>query len=167
MFPHVPRPGHIVFDWGNTLMPDDPSRAQPMASWPQVSVYPDVLPALERLHGRVVLSVATNAEQSDEAAILAALARVDIDRFFAHIFCFRTMGMRKEQPGFWPHVLGRLGVDSSAVWMVGDSWESDIVPAVTAGLHAVWLNRRGAPPRPSAGATSVTSLEELVRRVVP
>lgn len=37
----------------------------------------------------------------------------------------------------------RLGLEPSAMWMIGDSYKHDISGALNASWHAVWLNRRG------------------------
>ena len=36
-----------------------------------------------------------------------------------------------------------LGIQSSDMWMIGDSYKHDIKGALDAGWHALWLNRRG------------------------
>src|SRR5712671_3783032 len=88
----VKKPQHIVFDWGDTLMVDDPMKQEPMFLWPMLTVFPDAQEMLPYLATRATLSVATNAEQSDEDMIRKALARVGIDAYFSHIFCFRRVG---------------------------------------------------------------------------
>lgn len=37
-------------------------------------------------------------------------------------------------------VVGSLGVDVASAWMVGNSVRSDVLPALDAGLRAVWVN---------------------------
>lgn len=61
----------------------------------------------------------------------------------------------------------RLGLASSSLWMVGDSYKHDIKGALDAGWHAVWLNRRHAPaegPAPEFEASDAEELVYLLRR---
>lgn len=37
-------------------------------------------------------------------------------------------------------VVATLGIEPSAAWMVGNSVRSDILPALAAGLHAIWID---------------------------
>ena len=53
----------IVFDWGDTLMRDF-GLPGPMALWPRVEVLPGAAAALEVLHERYRLAVASNAGES-------------------------------------------------------------------------------------------------------
>jgi hypothetical protein len=43
--------------------------------------------------------------------------------------------------------------------MVGDSWAHDVVGANTAGLRAVWFNRRGEPCPDPRLAIEISTLE--------
>ena len=42
----------------------------------------------------------------------------------------------------------RLGLSPNELWMVGDNYDKDIIGALEAGWHTVWLNRRGLPNPP-------------------
>ena len=154
---------HVIFDWGGTLMPDDPARTEPMYLWPDVRVYQDVRPTLLRLQYRYTLGIASNAAQSDEGMIRLALARVGIADFFPGIFCYRSLGVRKSDPRFWPLVLQTLSAQADEVGMVGDSLEEDVLPAACQGLRAWWLNRASAERRAGPGYGTIHALDELLR----
>ena len=77
---------YLLFDWGDTLMRDFPDRSGPMADWPTVEAMPSIVAALEALHGRVGLAVATNAADSEPEQIRRALARGGLLHFFETIF---------------------------------------------------------------------------------
>lgn len=156
-----PIPEHIVFDWGDTLMPVDSAQNVPMYLWPQVRVFPEIIPTLDLLKGRFKLSIATNAEQSNEDMIRKALARVGLDAYFQEIFCFTRVGFWKSEPLFWEHVLKVLGTEPSKVWMVGDSFFDDILSASACGIFSIWINRRTEETRSGKTFATVHSLADL------
>lgn len=132
--------GCILFDWGNTLMREFPEYEGPMADWPRVEAMPGVAPALERLSVRWSLAVATNAEASDETAIRRALSRVDLDRWFDYVFCYRTIGHKKPAPEFFQAVMRSTGLGAGELVMVGDSFANDVTGANRCGIYGVWYN---------------------------
>jgi len=166
----------ILFDWGNTLMVDD---GQPgsMAEWPRVVAVPGAAEALAALHGRYRLCVATNADDSGAAEVMAALGRVGLARFVDRVFSSRDVGARKPDPAFYAAVLDALRADAAAnreppldadhVIMVGDNFDNDVAGATAAGLRAVWFNpkratRLGEPVLITGAAIAeIRSLAEL------
>ena len=64
----------------------------------------------------------------------------------------------------------KTGLSPDQLWMVGDSWESDISGALEAGWHAVWLNRRGhavpEAPVPDAIVSTEEEMAELVEELL-
>ena len=142
-------------------MVDDPTKQEPMFLWPMLTVFPDAQEVLPYLATRTTLSVATNAEQSDEDMIRKALARVGIDAYFGHIFCFRRVGKKKTDPAFWRFLLSTLATTVEEVWMVGDSFEGDIIPASQLGIHSIWVNRRTEEVRSGDSFRTIHDLREL------
>lgn len=132
--------GCILFDWGNTLMREFPEYDGPMAGWPRVEAMPGVGEALEGLSTRWTLALATNAEDSDETAIREALGRVELDRWFEYVFCFRTIGYKKPAPEFFQAVMRSTGLEAGELVMVGDSFTNDVVGANRCGIYGVWYN---------------------------
>lgn len=151
----------VLFDWGDTLMKTFPAYRGAMKTWPKVEEMPGARKALHALHGKVGLGLATNAEDSLEADIREALVRVDLDAFMKRIFCFRSLGLRKSDPGYFPRVLQELRVDAAHVVMVGDDLREDVEAARNAGLHAVWFNARTQDTRVGHNLTTVHHLEAL------
>lgn len=135
----------------------------PMARWPEVAALPGARACLEALAGRP-LAVATNATVSRRDDVVAALARVDLARFFEHVFCLTDLGCSKKEPGFWAAVERTLGVPLQRVAMVGDSLEHDVLGPRAFGVQAVWLDPSGgAAP---AGVLAVRRLEDFARWVL-
>ncbi len=151
----------VLFDWGGTLMRVFPEARGPMKVWPRVEEIPGARKALHALHGRVGIALATNAEDSTEEDIRAALLRVDLDSFLKRIFCYRGLGLRKSDPGYFPRVLEALRVDEAHVVMVGDDLVEDVEAARAAGLYAVWFNPYGGDARVGHHLTTVHHLEAL------
>lgn len=101
---------HILFDWGDTLMVDDPAQTAPMAAWPTVRSVPGAKQTLRQLKAAgKVICLATSADVSDEAQIRAALARVGLEQFISRVFCFKNTGLPKSK-AFYRKMLRDLGV---------------------------------------------------------
>lgn len=130
----------VLFDWGNTVMRTFPQFEGPMQSWPRVEPVPGVRAALQVLKRSSVLALATNAVDSDENDIRAALERCDLSYFFDHVFCFRQLGVRKPEPAFYAGILERLRILPASVFMVGDDLDADVLAANAVGIAAVWFN---------------------------
>ena len=169
--PDTATPGRleVVFlDWGDTLMVDDRAQSGPMASWPEVRAVDGAEDALRGLRPRFRVLVATNADDSGERDVLAALARVGLDGFVDGVVSSRDVGARKPDALFFRAALlraGRAGLPlrPDGAVMVGDSWANDVAGAQAAGLRAVWLNPAKArrPPGAAAPDAEIRRLSEL------
>lgn len=160
--PDPDRPVALLFDWGDTLMRDDPTQPGPMAQWPEVAALPGAREALIWARGIGQVGIASGAADSGSADIRAALARVGLDGLIDFIFCRREIGADKTDPRFWQAILAQLGLPPQQVVMIGDSYTADIAPAQAAGLYTFWLNSRNLPPRPTTA--TIHALSELPQR---
>lgn len=152
----------ILFDWGDTVMKDDPASSVPMVEWETVETIPGietVLGYLQVSERRIVL--ATSASISNEFQILAALGRVGLDKYFSRIFCFGNTSLPKGVE-FYRHILDQLGIHPSDVLMVGDSFEKDVLDSNGLGIYAVWFNPRSEETQSSETYITVHSMEELL-----
>ena len=151
----------ILFDWGDTVMRDNPALTVPMVEWQTVEVIKgiaDVLAYLGSSGRRIVL--ATSAEISDEGQIRGALARGGLDKYFSHIYCFKNTHLPKGE-AFYRHILNDLRIPASDALMVGDSFEKDVQSANAVGLFAVWFNPRSNETRKGDLCATVHSMREL------
>lgn len=130
----------ILFDWGDTIMKDDPTMSQPMALWPRVEAIADAQETLQLLHVDRTIGLATGAEISTESDIRTALRRVNLDDYFDHIFCYTNTGFHKPSLEFYRFILESLRARADEVLMVGDAFEKDVQAANRAGIRAVWFN---------------------------
>jgi len=152
----------ILFDWGDTLMLDFPQFSGPMAGWPRVELVPGVRETLAALSPGYNLVLATNAAESGEDLVRAALRRVDLEPYFARVFTARELGSRKPDPAFFRAILTELRLAPGQALMVGDSFPIDVAGAVQAGLPAVWYTRQGQPsPGEPVHAAEIRALPEL------
>jgi putative hydrolase of the HAD superfamily len=79
-------------------------------------------------------------------------------------------GVRKPDPAIFSIALGRLGVAGAEAYVVGDSYDRDIVPAKTLGCLTIWLKGRSwTPPPKETGAAdyTITTLEAMKAIVLP
>jgi putative hydrolase of the HAD superfamily len=124
----------------------------------EVTLYDDVLPALERLHLRFRLFAISNGN--------ADLAAIGLARFFEHTLAARDAGMLKPDPRIFGLLLQRVGLGPARVVHVGDDVIADVEGARRAGVTPVWLNRAGehwptaTPPPLTVG--SLTELPDLL-----
>jgi putative hydrolase of the HAD superfamily len=123
----------------------------------EVTLYDDVLPALEQLQGRFRLFAVSNGN--------ADLAAIGLARFFEHALAARDAGMLKPDPRIFGLLLQRAGLGSERVVHVGDDVVADVEGARRAGVTPVWLNRTGRewPAAPSPPPLTVRTLTELAR----
>ncbi len=87
----------------------------------------------------------------------------DVD--YALVTTYEMMHATKSHPAYYLEVLKRLGRLPEECLMVGDSWEMDIVPASSVGIHVYWVAEDGEVPALDvslAGRGSLASLWETV-----
>ena len=152
----------VLFDWGDTVMQDDPASSTPMVEWAQVQAVEGIEQVLAYLRssGRQCI-LATSAEISDENQIRAALKRAGLDSYFSHIYCFKNTGLAKCE-AFYRHILADRELPAADAIMVGDHFEKDVLAANAAGLHAAWFNPRSDEERSSSMHETVHSMGELL-----
>jgi FMN phosphatase YigB (HAD superfamily) len=152
----------VLFDWGDTVMKDDPASSAPMVEWETIEAVQGIEAVLDYLRSsgrRIVL--ATSASISDETQIRAALARAGFDKYFTHIFCYKNTGLPKGED-FYRHILGSLDIPASDVLMAGDSFEKDVLDSNSVGIYAVWFNPRSDEARRGGLYDTVHSMAELL-----
>ena len=163
----------LIFEWGDTLMVNDPAQSGPMVRWPEVASVKGAAEALALLKGRYHLVVATNATDSRSREVRAALARVGLDHFFEAFFTSGELGSRKPDPAFYQSLQSVLGIEPSQAVMIGDDYRSDVLGAHTATWTTIWYNPsdRAAPGLLPIQDAEITRMEQLPalmgRRMVP
>lgn len=67
-----------------------------------------------------------------------------------------VVGLRKPDPAIWALALKNLGVKPADGWVVGDSYERDIVPGKELGCRTVWLKGKSWNVPKSTAAADYT-----------
>lgn len=128
-----------LFDWGDTLMVDFPNVAGKMCDWEIVEAVSGAKEALEALSKHSQVYIATGAADSTELEIKRAFERVGLSQFITGYFCKANLGLSKGTPEFLNAILEKLKISSINVAMVGDNFEKDIKPAISAGIQPFWF----------------------------
>jgi HAD superfamily hydrolase (TIGR01549 family) len=101
---------------------------------------------LERLHGRTVLGVVSNNQVAEQEEKVARFGLHDLLDF---LVVSEEVGVSKPDPKIFSLALDRASVEPGEAVMIGDSWESDVLGARSAGIAAIWFNRfRRSQPSP-------------------
>ncbi len=127
-------------------------------------LYEDALNVLSRLKGRLPLGVITNGAADTQREKLRWL---DIERHFGVIAISGEVGVAKPDAAIFRVALEQLAIAADSAWHVGDSLQTDVAGAKSAGLTAVWLNRHGierktGDPEPHFEIASLTELLALL-----
>lgn len=121
---------------GDDVSLTDPAFDLFMAERHRVTLYDDVLPALERLAARFPLLALSNGN--------ADVALTGVGHCFVGRVGAREAGVAKPDPRIFAMACETLALPADAVLHVGDSWHHDVLGARAAGLHSAWVHR-GAP----------------------
>jgi len=151
----------VLFDWGGTLMSEEGPLDIPMALWPEVRAIEGAEATLAALAKDYRLGIATNATVSTRPMIERALERVGLLRHIQDIFCFTELGVRKDTPEFWSHVLATTRLAVSEVAMVGDTLEQDVIAPTRHGIFSIWFDEGGRRSAVPCGFPTVRRLEEV------
>jgi len=112
---------------------------------------PGALTLLRHLQrsGRSIVVVSNNlrSEQVEKLRVTGLAPWVNL------LVCSEQVGVTKPDPRIFYAALSGAGATPDQAVMVGDSWESDVVGAVRAGIRPVWFHRDDAarPSAPPAG----------------
>ena len=112
---------------------------------PPGTLYPDVLPLLRALSGRVVVGVLAN----QEAPVVDALTRDGVAPFVDVWGISALVGHEKPSPELFTWCLDRAGCAAGQAVHVGNRLDTDVRPAAALGLGTVWVLRGEAPDSPT------------------
>jgi putative hydrolase of the HAD superfamily len=104
--------------------------------------YPDVEPMLAEVQERGVRIGIVSDWGSNLRGIVADLG---LDGFFDFVLPSGAVGVAKPNPDFFRLALDAVGAQPADALMVGDSYRADVRGAWSAGMDAVWLDRREGP----------------------
>lgn len=113
----------------------------------QVTLFDDVLPALQRLQHRVILGAITNGT--------ADLGVIGLAHYFQTTLSAPQLGCAKPGAAIFHLACEALQVHPAEALYVGDDPRLDIEGAQRAGLQTMWINRfeRTLPPNVTPGGS--------------
>jgi FMN phosphatase YigB (HAD superfamily) len=125
-------------------------------------LYPDALPTLKALAGAgYAIGIAGNQPTSTETVLRG------LDVPLRLVASSQTWGVEKPDAAFFERISSELGMPPAEIAYVGDRLDNDVLPAVKAGMVAVFI-RRGPWGFIQAGqadvaqaAASIDALDEL------
>ena len=138
---------------------------------PPGTLYPDVLPLLRALSGRVVVGVLAN----QEAGVVDALTRDAVAPFVDVWGVSAIVGHEKPSPELFRWCLHQAGCEPGQSVHVGNRLDTDVRPAAGLGLGTVWVLRGEAPDEPTAeqlaepdvAVRDLTGLADVLLPLVP
>ncbi len=125
----------------------------------RITLYADVVPALERLRAAgYALASLTNGN--------ADVHRLGLGHLFDFALSAEGVGAAKPDPRLFEAACEAAGVTAESVVHVGDEPETDIAGAHAAGVRVVWMNRLERPgpvaPAPHAEVRDMAGLLALL-----
>lgn len=104
--------------------------------------YQGALETLETFRQRGVrMALITNGNAISQRR---SVERYRLEQYFDCIVIEGEFGIGKPDERVFAHAMRSCGSAPESTWMVGDSLEADIAPAVALGMHAVWVDALGS-----------------------
>jgi len=133
-----------------------------MQAWQQLSPFPEVLDALERLTERYQLVALSNGERE----FLEHLAANRIRWKFDSIISVQEVGAFKPHPGVYRRAAGNLGLEMGECLMVSAN-SFDVLGARACGFRGAFVNRNDLPYEdttylPDVTVTDFTGLADVL-----
>lgn len=121
-------------------------------------VFPDAVPALERLRARRLrLAVVSNFD----GRLPALLAGLGLESLLDAALFSSAIGSAKPAPAIFHAAAAALGAAPPATLHAGDDPHADVEGALAAGSTAVLVDRAGHRPPLPTGARAIATLAEL------
>jgi len=107
-------------------------------SWMLAQPYQEIEETLQELRKQYELILISN---TDQFSINNVLEKFNLKIYFNSIFFSYQTGMIKTDQNFLKHVLQKNNLNRNEVIVVGDSIQSDIMPAKMLGIKAILVDR--------------------------
>ena len=122
----------------------------------RVTLYDDVMPAMQRLRDAgYCLGSITNGN--------ADVQRLGLGQLFDFSLSAAAVGKAKPHPRIFEEACRRALVEATELAHVGDEPGTDLAGAHSAGVAAIWMNRQGLPADPDIIChAEVTGMQELL-----
>ena len=120
-------------------------------------------PVLQQLAERYPLVLVSNFYGN----IQAILRDFQLDTLFQQVIESAVVGIRKPDPAIFQLGVDALGLQSSEVLVVGDSYTKDIVPASSLGCSTVWIQGKGWGDEPTSDTSAATHVIHSITELLP
>jgi putative hydrolase of the HAD superfamily len=130
-----------------------------------ITPYPGAVELLEELRSAgTAMALITNG---NAIAQRRNVERFGLARYFDCVIIEGEFGVGKPDERVFRHALTTCDVQPADTWMVGDSLEADIAPAIRLGMHAVWVDAAGdgAPVEALRDWSSDTRPHRIITRI--
>jgi putative hydrolase of the HAD superfamily len=130
-----------------------------------IALYPGAIDVLEQLRTRgIPMALITNG---NAVAQRRNVERFGLARYFDCVIIEGEFGVGKPDERVFRHALAACDARPADTWMVGDSLEADIAPAVRLGMHAIWVDAtgEGAPAEALRDGSSDTLPHRVIARI--
>jgi len=124
-------------------------------NWLLAKPYPEAEKVLSELKKKYTLILISN---TDNFSVEPVLQKFDFSKYFDKILLSYEQGSLKTEGRMLESALSEMGIPKDEVVVVGDSMESDIMPAERAGMKAVLVDRK---ERRTEISLRIKNLEEL------
>jgi len=132
----------LLFDWGDTLMKDNPECDSPMIFWENIEPMPNVMETMPTLHEKYKCIVVSNAKDSNAELMRKAFERIGLDKYFYGFVTSKELGATKPSPAFFQSVLDKYQLNLSETIMIGNDYEKDITGAKNIGLKTILITNK-------------------------
>jgi len=129
----------------------------------QIAPYPGAIETLAAFRARGLrMALLTNGEAANQRR---SVERCGLATYFDCIVIEGEFGVGKPDERVFRHALEACASKPETTWMIGDNLEADIAPAVSLGMHAVWVDGHGlglpedAPVRPHRVVRAISELQ--------
>ncbi len=128
-----------------------------------LKVFPDVMDALSRLHGRK-LAILSNGSP---AMLNAVVRHARLDQLLDAVLSVDALRIFKPHPSVYAYAAERLQAPAGAIGFVSSNF-FDVAGATSFGFRTFWINRTGATPddlgyQPAAVLSQLTDLPALLK----
>ena len=104
------------------------------------------------------LGVISNGDLSQQTD---KLKRTGIYKFFDIITTSSEYDYSKPDPKLYESIIERFHLNKDEIVMIGDQIEKDVIPCLSIGMDAIWLNRKGKENKENV--KEINSLKEIFK----
>lgn len=153
----------LLFDWGDTLMFDDPEFNGEMYLWPKISLMSGVAETMPALAEKYRCAVVSNASCSNADTMKMAFEHMSLDEYFSLFITSKELGHKKPDERFFIEIAKRLQTPYNELCMIGNDYEKDIVSPNKLGMQTILINpKQGEYPFADFVVTDFSKLFDIL-----